>query len=748
MDQHTNADHDQALSGAWEKGDERGYEGLVTRYAPLVYARCRRALGAADADDATQAVFLVLANKRDQAIASPALAAWLLTVAENVIRNARRDLGRRRRAEATAPRAPIITDEVSMLDIQDDLDAALAELPAAERTAVQLHLLSGHTLAEVADHVGAPVSTVHARVQRGLERLRQSLVGRGTTIGMLTLMAMLSGEANAAVPASLLVRLRDSNSTDGVDAASVVSARALRWSKQGLSPMSKYAIAGAAVLLGVAAAIPLLFAADSTTSSTVPQTTTPPTSATAESASTHRRFAVRMNDGIRTAQRLGHLPELALLSKEQRESILNTFSSIKHATFELNGGSLDNLYLYSRLEAIGNDSAVMSLVRTWLAEDSLLGIPLVADDQGWLLKGSLQSMGISMRIVASPHGFQVFPADQKPGIHVPAETLSDFDHQADFSYAVVSERKNEKKTISSLSMTIAEDGLRLVHTGTWSKPLKPEEAKGFAALPRVKHDRLRSLPHDTIAAAVMSLSSSQTKASALFAILDSEFKAGEGNGSFNMQLGYEGIRAGLTSNTEVMRRTFLAIKNAFEQVDGDVVTWLQPGTPLPTWSLAADLPQAAAQNLFTGLGLNPDAQGIVHYNTVTMGWREGRLIITSNPQGLAGVVESGGFTDHEDVQRGLTAMPNPDAMLCAVLRPGALVTQLQSFSPLFLTAEQQEQFTAYQKQVTETNAYGFLSLGLNAEGMKIDAGGVLAIAAAAGFIKLMLDPLIMLNANN
>lgn len=78
------------------------------------------ALGATDAEDATQAVFLVLARKRAQASASPAHAAWLLTVADHVIRNARRDLARRRRAEATAP-CPPATVEATMSDTQDHL---------------------------------------------------------------------------------------------------------------------------------------------------------------------------------------------------------------------------------------------------------------------------------------------------------------------------------------------------------------------------------------------------------------------------------------------------------------------------------------------------------------------------------------------------------------------------------------------------------------------------------------------------
>jgi RNA polymerase sigma-70 factor, ECF subfamily len=53
------------------------------------------------------------------------------------------------------------------------LRAALAELPAAQRTAIVLHYLVGLPVAEIAAETGAPEGTVKARLARG----RQALAG-------------------------------------------------------------------------------------------------------------------------------------------------------------------------------------------------------------------------------------------------------------------------------------------------------------------------------------------------------------------------------------------------------------------------------------------------------------------------------------------------------------------------------------------------------------------------------------------
>src|SRR5205085_684641 len=71
--------------------DEEAFAALVHRHGPLVWSVCRRALRKdADADDAFQATFLILARKARTLRRHWALAGWLHAVAVNVSREAAR----------------------------------------------------------------------------------------------------------------------------------------------------------------------------------------------------------------------------------------------------------------------------------------------------------------------------------------------------------------------------------------------------------------------------------------------------------------------------------------------------------------------------------------------------------------------------------------------------------------------------------------------------------------------------------
>jgi RNA polymerase sigma factor (sigma-70 family) len=166
--------------------DEAAFTALVRRHGPMVLGVCRRIVGShADAEDACQAVFLVLVRKAASIRPPDGVAGWLHAVARNVSRRAVRMAARRRRHEhgaASLPPAP-----VPDADLRAVIDRELNRLPAAFRAVVVLCDLEGLTRSEAAARLGWAEGTVASRLARGRQRLARRLIraGLGATGGTL-----------------------------------------------------------------------------------------------------------------------------------------------------------------------------------------------------------------------------------------------------------------------------------------------------------------------------------------------------------------------------------------------------------------------------------------------------------------------------------------------------------------------------------------------------------------------------------
>ncbi|MBX9622175.1 MAG: hypothetical protein K2X82_00005, partial [Gemmataceae bacterium] len=87
--------------------DQAAFAELVRRRGPLVLGVCGRVLrDRAEAEDAFQATFLVLARKAGRIRRPDQLANWLFGVAARVARAARRRVVRRRRVEVAVGTPP------------------------------------------------------------------------------------------------------------------------------------------------------------------------------------------------------------------------------------------------------------------------------------------------------------------------------------------------------------------------------------------------------------------------------------------------------------------------------------------------------------------------------------------------------------------------------------------------------------------------------------------------------------------
>jgi RNA polymerase sigma factor (sigma-70 family) len=196
----------QLLNRYISRGDEAAFEALVARHGPMVLGVCRRLLADPhDAEDASQATFLVLVRKAGSLGEHDAIGHWLYGVARRVALKARGQAARRRTHEprlATDPPAPPF--DPAAIDLGPALDAELDRLPAKYRAPIVLCYLEGLTHEQAASALRWPLGTVKGRLARARDLLRDRLIRRGIALSAGALAGSLSRDAACAVPEALL----------------------------------------------------------------------------------------------------------------------------------------------------------------------------------------------------------------------------------------------------------------------------------------------------------------------------------------------------------------------------------------------------------------------------------------------------------------------------------------------------------------------------------------------------------------
>ncbi|MDX1947714.1 MAG: sigma-70 family RNA polymerase sigma factor [Pirellulaceae bacterium] len=180
--------------------DETAFAALVIRYRETVLGACLRVLrNAQDAEDASQAAFLVLARKARSLAGYASLGGWLHEVA----RRTALKLRGRRRTIRTLDEEPA-AQPATLSDVSAALDDELQKLPVAFRDTLVLCCLEGLSRAEAAERLGVSEGAVKDRLERGREALRSRLVRRGLTLsaGFVALFLGGAGTAMAGPPAA------------------------------------------------------------------------------------------------------------------------------------------------------------------------------------------------------------------------------------------------------------------------------------------------------------------------------------------------------------------------------------------------------------------------------------------------------------------------------------------------------------------------------------------------------------------
>jgi RNA polymerase sigma factor (sigma-70 family) len=195
----------QLLRSYLHHRDEAAFEALVRRHGPMVRSVCCRVLrNPDDADDAFQAVFLVLLRKASSLEMREVLGDWLHGVAYRTALKSRSVAARRRVKERQASRDEAIVDDEPRPDWMPLLDREIARLPKKYRLPIVLCDLQGRTRKEAARQLGWPEGTLSGRLSRAREMLARRLTSRGVTLSAGILVAALTGEASACLPFALI----------------------------------------------------------------------------------------------------------------------------------------------------------------------------------------------------------------------------------------------------------------------------------------------------------------------------------------------------------------------------------------------------------------------------------------------------------------------------------------------------------------------------------------------------------------
>ena len=164
---------------------------VYRRHAGAVFALARRVL--ADrvlAEEVVQEVFLRLWNTPDKFDpARGSLRSFLLaTTHGRAVDLLRSESSRKRREQTDAARSTAeagydVEHEVWDLAVADHVKAAIDQLPAGERQAIELAYFKGHTYREVAELLAQPEGTVKSRIRSGMKRLAKELTAAGIDAG-------------------------------------------------------------------------------------------------------------------------------------------------------------------------------------------------------------------------------------------------------------------------------------------------------------------------------------------------------------------------------------------------------------------------------------------------------------------------------------------------------------------------------------------------------------------------------------
>jgi len=187
------AELDRELVRRMQAGDERALGTFYDRWFPVVNCLVTRILKTpAEVEDVVEETFWQVWRQAARFDADRgSVQTWLLTIARSRALDRLRATRRRREEpieqgqlddatniaesfDARAPNDPLL--DVEHAERRQIVRAALSELPAEQREALELGYFSGLSQSEIAQRTGQPLGTVKTRMRLAIQKLRDRLI--------------------------------------------------------------------------------------------------------------------------------------------------------------------------------------------------------------------------------------------------------------------------------------------------------------------------------------------------------------------------------------------------------------------------------------------------------------------------------------------------------------------------------------------------------------------------------------------